>query len=277
MAQFFGVGPVGAGIGFKTGESWHPFFVNNLTPEGALILDESGVGIGTFNPASTVHVLADGDKFDEARVLVENAHTTSAVRDMFELVNNGGSRFTFTDTSIGSRWEFSSNGSGAFSISKAGTGGSEMRIMSNGRVVMGPGGTPNLDLRANGDLIIAGTLVQSSDRNRKKNFKEVGDRQVLEKLSAMPVYTWQFDNEEADVRHMGPTAQDFRAAFELGYDEKTMAPVDGIGVSLAAIKALMQDVETKERRIQELERTVYEQEQVLKRVVCRLEAIENRN
>ena len=240
------------GIGFTTDSAYYPFWVFDTAESETMSLNENGVGVGTYTPDATVHVYADGSPLDEAKILVENNNTTTAARDMFELVNNGGSRFTFTDTSINSRWEFSSNGSGAFSISRAGTGGSEMRIMPNGRVVMGPGGRPNLDLRANGDLIIAGTLVQSSDRNRKKNFKEVSDRQVLEKLSSMPVYTWQFDNEEADVRHMGPTAQDFRAAFELGYDEKTMAPVDGIGVSLAAIKALKQDVEARDDQIDDL-------------------------
>ena len=230
---------------------------NAVSP--SITLDNRGVGIGIGSAVQApLHVFSLGGTsdfggFDEARVVVENASTATAVRDMFELVNNGGSRFTFTDTSIGSRWEFSSNGTGAFSISKAGTGGSEMRITPSGRVIMGPGGAANMDLRPNGDMIISGTLVQSSDRNRKKNLKPVDTRNVLDRLAKMPVYTWQFDNEESGVTHMGPTAQDFRAAFGLGYDDKSIAPVDTAGASLAGIKALNQKLAEKNQRIERLE------------------------
>ena len=238
------------------------FQLDENAPSKALTVQETGVGVGIGSIVQAAqapfHVYTDGNSlsspFDESRILVENANDSVAVRDMFELINNGGSRFTFTDTSIDSRWEFSSNGTGAFSISKAGTGGSEMRITPSGRVIMGPGGAANMDLRPNGDMIIAGTLVQSSDRNRKKNLKPVDTRKVLDRLAKMPVYTWQFDNEESEVTHMGPTAQDFREAFDLGYNETTIAPVDTIGVSLAAVQALHSQSEAKDNRIRKLER-----------------------
>jgi hypothetical protein len=37
---------------------------------------------------------------------------------------------------------------------------------------------------------------------------------------------------------LGPTAQDFHAAFHLGDDDKTIATVDEAGVALLAIQAL---------------------------------------
>ena len=220
-------------------------------------ISDTGIGFGTLNDASApVHVFSSGQSsggFDEARILVENANATTAVRDMFELVNNGGSRFTFTDTSIGSQWSFSSNGSGAFAVSKGSTGGTELLIASNGRVLMGPGGLNNFDLRANGNLFIKGTLSQSSDKNMKTAFRDVSDVEVLKKVAAMPVQTWQFKHDEPSLRHIGPTAQDFRTAFGLGENDTTIAPVDGIGVSLAAIKALKKEVDSKNDRIEELE------------------------
>lgn len=44
--------------------------------------------------------------------------------------------------------------------------------------------------------------------------------------------------EDPSVRHLGPTAQDFRAAFGLGIDDVSIGTVDADGVALAAAKAL---------------------------------------
>jgi len=40
------------------------------------------------------------------------------------------------------------------------------------------------------------------------------------------------------VRHVGPMAQDFYAAFKVGEDDKHITSIDEDGVALAAIKAL---------------------------------------
>ena len=44
---------------------------------------------------------------------------------------------------------------------------------------------------------------------------------------------------------MGPVAQDFRSAFQLGDSDKTIATTDKVGVSLAAIKALNAKLEAE--------------------------------
>jgi len=44
------------------------------------------------------------------------------------------------------------------------------------------------------------------------------------------------------VRHIGPTAQDFHAAFKLGEDDRHIANVDEGGVALAAIQGLTEIV-----------------------------------
>jgi len=87
-------------------------------------------------------------------------------------------------------------------------------------------------------LSSGGTWTNSSDVAKKTGFEDVDGEDVLEKLAAMPVSTWSYKEEDASVRHMGPTAQDFRAAFDLGSTDKAIATVDADGVSLAAIKAL---------------------------------------
>ena len=46
----------------------------------------------------------------------------------------------------------------------------------------------------------------------------------------MPIRTWRYKEEDAGVRHMGPTAQDFRAAFGLGDTDKAIAGIDAENV-----------------------------------------------
>lgn len=262
----------GNAVALKTADEPLPFYMNGDARQGSMTIYEEGVGIGRFQAQAPLHVFADGTTaFHEATILVENDHEETAQRDMFELVNNGGSRFSFTDTSLDSRWFFTSDAIGRFSISLDGTGGPEFTIQQDGRVRMGPGPIANFDLLPNGNLQIQGTLIQSSDKNLKTSFREINTDDILEHLSSMPVTTWQFKNDDASHRHMGPTAQDFRLAFGLGQDDKTIAPVDGIGVSLAAAKGLAQKVseltkqlDAKNSRIQKLESALREQNENLR-------------
>ena len=60
-----------------------------------------------------------------------------------------------------------------------------------------------------------------SDRNKKKNITPADTSAVLDKVSKLPISTWSYTAEPVDVRHMGPMAQDFRASFGLGDDDKT--------------------------------------------------------
>lgn len=87
-------------------------------------------------------------------------------------------------------------------------------------------------------LSTGGTWTNSSDVARKQNFEGVDGEMVLEKVAALPIQTWNYKDDDVAVRHMGPTAQDFRAAFHLGDTDKAIATVDADGVSLAAIQAL---------------------------------------
>ena len=91
-------------------------------------------------------------------------------------------------------------------------------------------------------LSTGGTWTNSSDSAKKAGFQEVDGDEILVKLAAMPVRTWNYRSEDSTVRHMGPTAQDFRAAFALGDGDKAIATVDADGVSLAAIQALVRRV-----------------------------------
>ena len=62
--------------------------------------------------------------------------------------------------------------------------------------------------------------------------------------------------EPESVRHMGPMAQDFHAAFGLGHDDKTISMLDAQGVALAAIQGLNARVEEQRRELAELRERV---------------------
>lgn len=77
-----------------------------------------------------------------------------------------------------------------------------------------------------------------SDANMKENFRDVSGEQLLEKLARVPIREWSYKAQDASIRHLGPTAQDFRAAFGLGDFALRINTVDADGVALAALKAL---------------------------------------
>jgi len=84
----------------------------------------------------------------------------------------------------------------------------------------------------------SGSWSSLSDKNSKENFKEINGRDVLDKISAMAISTWNYKTQEDKIRHAGPMAQDFYAAFGLGEDERRLSNVDVDGIALAAIKEL---------------------------------------
>jgi hypothetical protein len=94
------------------------------------------------------------------------------------------------------------------------------------------------------------TVVQTSDRDAKTSFLPVNAREVLAKVAALPITSWIYKHEAgANIRHIGPVAQDFRKAFQVGLDDKTITSVDADGVALAAIKGLNELVKEKDKQI----------------------------
>ena len=104
-------------------------------------------------------------------------------------------------------------------------------------------------LDEHGNLILSGACSCSSDRNRKENIRPVDPAGILSKLVALPITEWQFRGE--DIRHVGPMAQDFFAAFGLGQGETTIATVDADGVVLAGIQALYREDQKNKKKINE--------------------------
>jgi trimeric autotransporter adhesin len=95
-----------------------------------------------------------------------------------------------------------------------------------------------------------------SDRARKENFATVNGEDVLLRLRAVPVSSWNYIAEGREVRHIGPMAQDWHAAFGLNDDPLTINQGDFDGVNLAAVKALDDRTSAQAERIRQLEAEV---------------------
>jgi len=118
-----------------------------------------------------------------------------------------------------------------------------------------------------------------SDRNAKKNFQPVNGEAVLEKLAAMPVQSWNYKWEaDTNTPHLGPMAQDFKAAFFPGRDDKSISTLEFDGVELAAIQGLNDKVEdrsrTSEIRSQKAEACIRKLEAENTELKARLEKLE---
>ena len=68
---------------------------------------------------------------------------------------------------------------------------------------------------------------------------------------------WRYKSEVSGAEHMGPIAQDFRAAFGLGDSDKQITTVDADGVALAAIQGLRARL-NEERLARERDRAAFE-------------------
>jgi Chaperone of endosialidase len=137
-------------------------------------------------------------------------------------------------------------------------------------VVIGNSGAGNYAATINGNLEVIGTVYQSSDRNMKDRFTPVDEQGILEQVACLPISNWNF-KADATTRHIGPMAQDFYAAFNVGTDDKHIATIDESGVALAAIQGLNQKVtkqaaqmKEKDAQIEALNKRLADLEQLVK-------------
>ncbi len=123
------------------------------------------------------------------------------------------------------------DGSHSDSALQPGTGGSLLMTLG------ATSGTPVGVARAQ-------QFVNVSDRDAKTAFAPVDPIDVLARVLALPLSEWSYRSATGE-RHLGPMAQDFRAAFGLGSDDRTIATVDADGVALAAIQGLNAKLEAE--------------------------------
>jgi hypothetical protein len=189
------------------------------------VASNGGVGIGTTSPSRELEIQHAGD----TEIGLKSTDT-------------GGHLWTLQSSAASG----SANLDASFQIIDRTLGGSRLLIGTNGNVGIGTS-SPSEKLHVIGNILASGTITGSSDRNVKENFTPVNPRDVLEKVSALPITQWNY-KADSGVRHLGPMAQDFYSAFAVGMDDKHISMVDADGVAMAAIQGLNQKFEEELKR-----------------------------
>ena len=86
----------------------------------------------------------------------------------------------------------------------------------------------------------AGSWSSVSDRNTKENFQGVDLARCPGAAVTLPIADVELQGTGCAIRHIGPMAQDFHAAFGVGEDDKHIATIDADGVLFAAVQGLHQ-------------------------------------
>lgn len=122
----------------------------------------------------------------------------------------------------------------------------------------------------------------TSDVRLKENFAAVDGEEILRKIEAMPLVTWNYKQQDpARFRHYGPMAQDFHAAFgkdiygTIGNDT-TINQADFAGVSFIGIQALAKQNNTLKSTIDVLLDEIRQLKAVQMLQQKELDAIKNR-
>jgi hypothetical protein len=160
------------------------------------------------------------------------------------------------------------NPDGHATINQIGSGGQEVTVRER---LDAQGWTVGVQGSVQGTQFIA-----TASRELKTDFNTLDGKEVLNRLSEIPVMSWRYKSEDESAQHFGPVAEDFRAAFQLG-DGKTISSIDADGVAMAAIQGLHElvqeqgssleqqqaDLAQRDREIAELRATVTRLEETL--------------
>jgi hypothetical protein len=148
-------------------------------------------------------------------------------------------------------------------------GGVRLRTSAVANSAPGVSGNTGCDLPAG-----SGTWSCASSRTVKENFEPVDGEGLLAAIRTVPLSTWNYILEGDSVRHLGPMAEDFRAAFGLGENATTIAVTDMAGVTFAGVQALERRTAQLETRLADAERRAAAAEASLARALERIAALE---
>ncbi|MFT5121911.1 MAG: hypothetical protein ACI97B_000536, partial [Verrucomicrobiales bacterium] len=202
----------------------------------------ASVGGGAANEATAnLAAIAGGfsNKVTGAYATIPGGYQNEAVGD-FSLAagrraaaNHAGS-FVWADATAST---FGSTGINQFAVRASGG----THIYSNSRLSSG--------VKLNSG---SGSWSMLSDKNHKDNLIEIDPTAVLEQLERLPVYSWNYKSQSDEIRHVGPTSQDFKQAFGIGEEDTHISSIDADGVALSAIKGLILQLREKEGQIEKL-------------------------
>jgi trimeric autotransporter adhesin len=213
-----------------------------------LIRAAGGVGINTNNPARMLHMRGDESNTPTMLFESDDAPEERRIAALFMNVSTG-------HMSIG---RMTDDGASLDST--------QFQIRSdNGYVGIGRSGgsiAHPLHMASGAHVTAAGSWENVSDRNSKMAFESVDVAAALQALADLPLSTWEY-KAEPGVRHLGPMAQDFAAAFGLGSNDSSISTVDASGVALAAIQGMHAELVKERERNDELEQRLAALESLL--------------
>ena len=251
---------------FDTDAGRRPFTIEAGAPANSLYVEDYGrIGFGTSIPYVELHI-KDGDS---PTIRLDQDGTSGWAAQSWDMAGNE-TNFFIRDVTNGSKLCFRiqpntpnntltlrSTGTGRVGV---GTWSPEAKL----HVLGASGSTDPLFLverdgvaspktyfivKDSGDVELFKTIGEGSDRNQKKNIEPIDTAMVLARVVNMPVSQWNYKVDDDEVRHLGPMAQDFYAAFGLGQDDKHITSIDASGVSLAAIQELNKQLELQKEMI----------------------------
>jgi hypothetical protein len=158
----------------------------------------------------------------------------------------------------------------------------EFRIRYNGGIRLrvstaANGNTPGAGGNVGCDLTVAvPSWTCASSRTLKENFEPVDGEDVLSRIRGIPITTWSMIGGDQTVRHLGPVAEDFYAAFPLGLGNTTIGMGNIDGVNLAAAKALEARTTDLQRQLDERTARVQALEALLAQALVRIDQMDAR-
>lgn len=91
-----------------------------------------------------------------------------------------------------------------------------------------------------------------STRTAKTNIDPIDSQEVLAGVEEMEVSTWEYKDEDGEgqgTRHIGPMAEEFHEAVDVGTSDEHINSINADGVAFAAIQGLSQQLDQKDDRI----------------------------
>lgn len=256
-----GLGSYPGGIGDQGTFVWadiqDPDFVSSGSNQ-FLVRAAGGVGLGTNAPQAQLHVRGTG--------------TSGNTVGVFE--NPDGAAFISIDSQAGASAAINFRAGGNTRASITRFDSDTLSLRSEGAIQLRTGGnTTRFQLTADGGLSLrrgpnnpdadkaiqvgtnsstgngahltnTGVWTNASSREFKQSFQAIDTQLVLQRLLAMPITRWRYQGDDG-IEHLGPVAEDFRAAFGLGHDPRYIGSVDADGVALAAIQGLNAKLESE--------------------------------
>lgn len=158
-------------------------------------------------------------------------------------------------------------------IVKSGDNNSVSSSLTNQFTAQFPGGIrfyTNANANAGAELSSGSNSWSSiSDRNRKRDIRNLDEDDIYNRLSLLPIATWTYkDSPDIRIRHYGPMAQDFFSLFgtdELGVFGTTVT-VDPLNLTAVGIVSLQKLDKELAQKQDELDRIKKENERLAEEI-----------